>query len=484
MKLLYPEFLILLFAVLFLYRHDRKAKLLYLSLALMIAALSRPVLSKTVHETRSMGVEAVIALDLSYSMRATDIKPSRLEAAKETIRSVLREENANRYALYGFTTNALILSPPTNDHTLLDTALDAVEEENILTHGTSLQALLKHLAKRAFPVENLILFSDGGEERDLAALVKIAKDAGIRIIAVGMATRGGALLHDSYGKVLKDANNALVVTKRNPLLKPLGEQSGGGYIDYADPQSTAAALLQKLHEIAETSVFSHQEQSFTELFWIPLLAALLLFFFHFVQLPRKWLALLPFVTLTADASVLDWLHLQKAERYYAVGDYQKAGSELEKLSSRTLQLAFDKALLAYREKKYKKSLAILNTLETRDKALKFKILFLKGNSYARLKRYTKARSAYRQALILQRDPDVLYNLKTILGKRDQTQPKPPVYQKKKSDKAGFASKERKSDTQKEQATQGKGKREKVRRPLGYKAYELINKGYIDEKKPW
>ena len=484
MKLLYPEFLILLFAVLFLYRNDRKAKLLYLSLTLMIVALSRPVISKAVHEEKSQGIEAVIALDLSYSMRAADIKPSRFEAAKETIKALLKEDTGNRYALYGFTTNALILSPPTQDFRLLGTALDSVEEENILTHGTSLHALLKHLAKRTFPVENVILFTDGGEELDLSALLKIAKDAGMRIITVGMATRGGALLHDNYGKVLKDADNALVVTKRNPLLKPLGEKSGGGYLAYEGSRNTASEIRKKLASVAEKSVFSHQEQSFTELFWIPLLVALFLFFFHFVRFPKKWLALIPFITLSGDASVLDWMHLQKAETYYAKGSYKEAGSELEKVSSQTLQLAFDKALLVYKMQKYKKSLAILNGLETTDKALKFKILFLKGNNYARLKQYTKARSAYQQALILRKDPDLLYNFKTILGKKDQKQPKPPVYQKKQSDKEGFASKDTKSNKQKQKATQGKGKRQKVSRPLGYKAYELINKGYIDEKKPW
>ncbi len=484
MKLLYPEFLILLFAVLFLYRTNRRAKLLYLSLSLMIIALSRPVISKAVHEEKSRGIEAVIALDLSYSMRATDIKPSRLEAAKETIKALLEKDIGNRYALYGFTTNALILSPPTQDFALLNAALDSVEEENILTHGTSLYALLKHLAKRAFPVENVILFTDGGEERDISALLKIAKDAGMRIITVGMATKGGALLHDSYGKVLKDTDNALVVTKLNPLLKPLGEKSGGGYLLYTDSQSSAAALLQKLDAISGKSVFSHQERSYTELFWIPLLVALFLLFFHFVRFPKKWLALIPFITLSGDASVLDWMHLQKAKVYYEKGVYAEADSELDKVSVQTLQLAFDKALLAYKMRKYKKSLAILNGLETTDKALKFKILFLKGNNYARLKQYTKARSAYQQALILQKDPDLLYNLKTILGKRDQKQPKPPVYQKKQSDKEGFASKDTKSNKQKQKATQGKGKRRKVSRPLGYKAYELINKGYIDEKKPW
>ncbi len=484
MKLLYPEFLILLFGLFFLYRINPKPKKLYLALLLMIVALSRPVMTKALHEEKSEGVEAVIALDLSYSMRASDIAPSRLEAAKESIKKLFRQNLSNRYALYGFTTNALILSPPTQDYTLLEAALDSIQEENILTHGTSLQNLLKKLAKRQVPVKNVVIFTDGGEEKDLDGLLQIAQNAGMRLIIIGMATERGTLLRDSYGKVLKDKAGELVVTRLNPLLKPLAAKSGGWYLSYETSETTAQKIAQRLDSVAGKSLFSHKEQQYRDFFWIPLLAALGLFFFYFVEIPKRWLALLPFVALSSDASLLDWFYLYEAKSAFAEGRYARTYDALEHVSAKTLQLAYDEALAAYKMRRFKKALAILDSLETTNADLKFKILFLRGNAQVRLKQYSKAREAYQQALILKRDPDVLFNLKAILGKQDYHQHKPPGYKKKETQKDGVASRQKKRQKQKKKGSEGKGKHQKASRPLGYKAYELINKGYIDEKKPW
>ncbi|HHD77821.1 MAG TPA: VWA domain-containing protein, partial [Campylobacteraceae bacterium] len=293
MTLLYPKVLILLLAALYLYRLQPSQKRLPLVLALMIVALSRPVVFKTAHEKKMEATEAVIALDLSWSMRAGDIVPSRLEAAKRAIKKVISESPQNRYALFGFTTNPLILSPYTSDTRLLAEAIDAVEAENILTKGTSIEKLLRYLAKQKIPVTNLILFTDGGEERDAAALAEIAKKAGIKIIVVGVASRHGAMLRDSFGKTLKNEEGALVVSRLNPMLPKLASLSGGLFVPFTTPDETAHAVLEALDEIAQKSRFSQSEAGYKELFWIPLLAALLLFLFHFVEIPRKIWLLLP-----------------------------------------------------------------------------------------------------------------------------------------------------------------------------------------------
>lgn len=484
MTLLYPEFAILFFALLFLWLKNPKPKALYIALSLMIVALMRPVLKEQRQQQRVEGTEAIIALDLSYSMRADDIKPSRLEAAKDTIKQMVQKRASNRYALYGFTTNALILSPPTSDYRLLQNALDAIEEENILTHGTSLRALLETVAKRIFPIRNLIIFSDGGEEKDLSALLQLAKKGNIRIIAVGMATRRGAMLHDSYGKVLKDAEGALVISRLNPILKAVAEQSGGLYIDFRGVDATAAAVLDALDRVAETETFQKEDITYRELYRFPLFLALGLILFNFVSVPKRWLLLVPFLASQTDASLLQWYYIDRAEQAYKEGAFQQSADLLERLEEKSVASEFDRALALYRLQKYKSTLHVLEQLHTANPELKFKILFLKGNALAKTGQYEKARKAYMQALILKRDPDLLANMKLILGKKSLKQPKPPVYQKKDSKKEGFATQNRKPKSRKQQSSKGKGKRKKVSRPLGYKAYELINKGYIDEKEPW
>ncbi len=485
MTLLYPQALILLVAAFYLYRLQPEQKRLPLVLALMIVALSRPVIFKTERNKSMEATEAVIALDLSRSMRADDIRPSRLEAAKEAIKKLIAESPQNRYALFGFTINPLILSPYTSDTRLLAEAVDAIEAENILTKGTSIKKLLRYLARQKIPVKNLILFSDGGEERDAEALAEIAKKAGIRIIAVGVASHKGAMLKDSYGKTLKMSDGALVVSRLNPLLPKLSEMSGGRYVPFTTPEETAHEVSQVLDEIAEKSRFSQREAGYEELYWIPLLIALILFFFHFTEIPRKIWLLLPFIAQSGDAYMLDWYYIHKARSAWQRHDYPQTVNALQHVSHKTIASEFDRALALYRQQKYRDSVAVLVKLHTRDPQLKQQILFLLGNCYVRMKRYEKASAAYQQALLLGYDERILQNLTAILGKKSHKVRKPPAFKKKKGNQKGVAANagKKRQKKSKEQHQSGRVKRDK-KRVLGYKAYELINKGYIDEKKPW
>ncbi len=484
MTLLYPYMLLLLAAPLYLYRLDSSQKRMPIVLALMIVALSRPAVMRHEHSKAMEATEAVIALDLSYSMRADDIVPSRLEAAKATIKKLIASTPQNRYALFGFTTNPLILAPYTSDGLLLEEAIDAIDADNILTKGTSLLKLLRYLGKAKIPVKNLILFTDGGDAHEVDALVRAAKNAGIRIIAVGMATCRGAMLKDSYGKSLKDSSGALVVTRLNPILPRLARESGGLFIPWRSISETASDVAAALEAIAEKARFSQREAGYLELYWIPLLAALLLFFVTFVKVPRKLLLLLPFIAQSGEAFWLDWYHIDRAHSAYARGAYEEAAEAFSAVRHKTIQSEFNRALLLYREGKYRETITLLERLKTRDPVLKEKILFLLGNALVRTKRYSRAAAVYQQALALKEDAAVLHNLQLILGKKEQKKRKPPVFKKKHGKKRGVATAAQKPKSQTKTA-QGRVKEApKKRRILGYKAYELINKGYIDEKRPW
>ena len=487
MTLLFPEALILLLGVTLLLLRRSVPWRLALVLALMIIALSRPAAERQAVEKRMEGVAAVIALDLSYSMQAKDIVPSRFQAAKKTIAKLVAQTPQNRYALFGFTTNALILSPFTRDSQLLESALEAIEVKNILTRGTSLHNLLQTLAKRSFPVHTVVLFTDGGEEQDLDALLQIVRKAGIRIVAVGMGTNHGTLLKDRSGETLRDEKGRLVVARLNPLLAPLAEKSSGRYLSFEGSDTTAGRVAEALDEIALKERYSKREAGYRDYFWIPLLAALILFLFHFITLPKKWLLLLPFLGSSADAAFLDWYHIRQMEHAWQQGDFQTALHAIDRLSHPTLQSEFDKALVLYRQKKYKRAAAVLEPLRSRHRRMKYRILFLLGNSYARQGAYEKAARKWRQALALYPDDAALrHNLLLILGKKSDQQPKPPAFRKEKSHQQSFASKQKKRQ-QKKGDKEGKNvqkRAEKRQRRLGYKAYEMINKGYIDEKRPW
>ena len=104
----------------------------------------------------------MIALDLSYSMQATDIEPTRFEAAKELVKELIQKRVHERFAMLGFTTNAIILSPLSSDAELLGHQLDLIRPELVMTKGTNMASVLELSTKLSqVKAKNLIIVGDG-----------------------------------------------------------------------------------------------------------------------------------------------------------------------------------------------------------------------------------------------------------------------------------------------------------------------------------
>ncbi len=492
MTFLYPQFLILFLVLFWIGRKKSKYWILYLSFSLMIVALMRPVISgQKVDETLN-AKEIIIALDVSYSMRADDIKPSRLDKAKVLIEQILVHNKNNKYSLFAFTTNPLILSPSTTDHKLLLSALHSLKIDNILTHGTNFKTLFSRISKMQIPLKNLLLFTDGGD----FLIQDVPKD--LRIFAVGLASSKGSTLMDSYGKKIKDSNGNLVISRLNPNLKTLAEKSGGSFMRYDEVDVSLDFVDQSL-KTQRTKV------GYLELFWIPLILALVLFLFSFISIPKKFLALIPFLTLHADAGLLDWYHISQAQKSYHKGFYKKAIKNFEKIEYITMQSQMNLANSYYQVGNFKKAKSLYALLSSSNVKLKKVILYKLGNCNTKLKKYDQARSYYQKALVFGNDKDIVYNLKLIATKKQKQRRDFPAFkcedkakedtpqgskkQKsvskggKKSTKTGMGTKSS-GQSSKTKSSSKKIQNSKLTRPMGFKAYELINKGYISEKNPW
>ncbi len=463
MSILYPQVFILLFALLWIVKQgSKKSKILYLSLALLILALSRPVLPQVKQDAALEGKEFIIALDVSYSMHAKDVTPNRLAKAKEIIRQILKSNPNDRFTLFAFTTNPLILCPSTSDHQLLILALNSLKVDNILTHGTSLQKLFDHIHAMALPEKNLILLSDGGEE-------KTANTYDINLISIAMASKKGSTLQDPYNRQVKDKKGHLIISRQNPLLKEISNK----YF-YHDSMDFSLAFVK------QATLSQKENLSYYELFWIPLLVALTLFLFFFIKIPKKVLALLPFLALHTEAGLLDWYYIEKANNNYHDKAYKEAVEHYEKVEHKTIQSQMNIANAYYQAGAYTKAKTVYKTLKSTNPRLKKRILFKLGNCAAKLEDYESAKGYYLESLAFGKDEDILYNLKQIAGKKRED--KAPTKsgnekEKVKSSKSEGASKNaKKGDNASDSST--------LSQPLGFKAYELINKGYIDEKKPW
>ncbi len=183
MSFLYPFAFVLLLPLYFLYKKhyvshkytQREKRFLFLALAFIFIALTRPVIPNALNKQKFDAQDFIVAIDASYSMQAKDLLPSRYEVAKESLKQIIQALPKNRFSIFAFTSNAILISPPTTDTAISIMALEALEPQYILTKGTSLLALLKTISKTSFKQKSLIIFSDGGEDKYLDALLTLVK---------------------------------------------------------------------------------------------------------------------------------------------------------------------------------------------------------------------------------------------------------------------------------------------------------------------
>ena len=491
---------------------SRSIKLLFFSLIFMIFAIARPALQNTLQKQKFSSQDYIIALDASYSMQADDIKPTRYIAAKKAIQKLLKMRPKDRFTLFVFTSNALLISPPTTDTALSMLALNAINPEYILTKSTNLSNLFTTVAKLPMQVKKLIVFSDGGDGHNLQKLQTISKYSSIKPYLVATATKkGAALKKDNH--FIKDAHFSLVISKINPSFKELANRTKGKYYEL-NSLDIIDTLAKDLEEDAKTEL-NIEVKTYKELYYIPLSIAVVLFFLAVTKFGALF-GILSFLLISpphSDAFFLDFYHLHKAKEFQKAKLYKKALTEYQALTP-SVQSYYNIATLYYQIGENRDALKYYTQIQTTDPKLKQAILYNMGNCSARIKKYERSKRFYRQALAFGKDNDALYNL-TLLKKLHPKKvtdvsammPKEQSYQEAKNHQK--TSKEEKnsnnsssrsgSNQQSQESSHGSGSQKKKKRQalkhsqtknkstnykLGYKAYEKINKGYSNEKEPW
>ncbi len=520
MTLLYPWVLFLLLPLFLLYKNSstteksykkRQKRLFYLALFSILLALSRPVVIKSFNEQKFDADNFIVALDASYSMQADDLTPSRYAVAKQNIQKVIKSLNGDRFSLFAFTTNTILISPPTTDTAISMQALNSLEPKYILTKGTSLLTLFETIAKISSERKKLLIFSDGGEDYDLESLIKICKKNTIipYIVATG-STKGTVLKKDA--KTLKDNSGNLVISRINPILKPLALQCEGEYYELSSSSDISRSLIADIKTDIETKETKAKVISHTELFIYPLFIALILFFMAATKIHQLYLLMpLLFISRETHASTLfDFYYLKEAKQSFKSKQFDKSADAFLKISP-SIASYYNTAVAYYKAKKYKKAIELFRKIESTNPQIKQKIYYNLGNCAVKLKRYDRAKIYYQKALGLGKDKDARANLFKLYQLQlkegidiSDMLPKNEVKKKRAVGKKKDAKKERsKSSSSSSNANQknsqksaGSGansskkkkskakKTDKEKYKIGYKAYELINKGYTNEQHPW
>jgi Ca-activated chloride channel family protein len=218
------------------FRQNFKAVFIVLAVFFMILALTQPKWGYEWKELTQEGVDIVVALDVSTSMLAEDIKPNRLSRAKRKISDLLDMLDGDRIGLVAFAGTAFIQCPLTLDYSAAKLFLDATDTELISAQGTALaDAIRKSVA--AFRAEEdkskaVILITDGeNHSGDPLKVAQWAADQGVRIFTIGIGDDSGAPIPDSVGGFKKDAGGEIVLTRLDEtILQQIALKTGGTYV--------------------------------------------------------------------------------------------------------------------------------------------------------------------------------------------------------------------------------------------------------------
>ncbi|MFM8808904.1 MAG: VWA domain-containing protein, partial [Chthoniobacterales bacterium] len=250
------------------------------ALGLLVAALAGPRLGYDTLEVPHRGRDVIIAVDVSRSMLATDVVPTRLDRAKLLAEDLIGELGSDRIGLVAFAGSAFLQAPLTLDHGAVLTALDELDTNVIPKGGTNLAAAIA-AAEDAFGKAEgfsraVVIISDGEElSEDGLATAKEAAAQGIRIFTVGVGSPEGAEIPDGEGEFVRDPSTRKIVNSKldEVRMKEIAEATGGFYTRLDD---NAAMLIstEGIGKMEEADITANSSRRPIERYQWPLGAAI------------------------------------------------------------------------------------------------------------------------------------------------------------------------------------------------------------------
>jgi Ca-activated chloride channel family protein len=266
------------------------------ALGLLVASVARPVRTKTTVKKSTEGVDIVLVLDVSESMDAEDLDPTRIIAAKQVIRQFINQRPNDRIGLVVFGGESVMKSPLTRDFDFLLTQVDEVKLRELkqgTAIGLGITNGISRLRKSQSKNKILILLTDGdsnvGAVNPMTA-AKLAAQEGIRIYTIGIGKQDRVVVpiygFDSRGR--KTHLVAQVPSYLNPkLLEEMSELTGGkSYM--ARDTGMLSRILQEIDKLEKTKVLLTAHTELEELFLYPALAALLLLTVSYLLLETRF----------------------------------------------------------------------------------------------------------------------------------------------------------------------------------------------------
>jgi Ca-activated chloride channel family protein len=266
--------------------------LMLFAFAMIILGLANPQIGSRLENIERKGIDIVIAIDVSNSMLAQDIKPNRLLRSRQAISKLVDDLQNDRIGIVVFAGNAYTQLPITTDYAAAKLFLSTINTDIVPTQGTAIAEAIE-LAANAFDENEhekaIIIITDGEDhEGDAILAAKNAQEKGIRVYTIGMGLPEGAPIpvYDKYGNqngFKKDLKQNTVITKLNEdMLKQIAGAGNGEYVRANNSQAGLDIIFDEINKLEKTEfesrVFSDYEDRFQYLLAIAIIILILEFY--------------------------------------------------------------------------------------------------------------------------------------------------------------------------------------------------------------
>jgi Ca-activated chloride channel family protein len=278
-----------------------RAALLVAGFGLLCLAGARPLEVARSRPAKARGIDVVVALDISKSMLAQDVRPSRLERAKAELGALVERLRGNRFALVAFAGAAFVQCPLTTDVDAAKLFMRALSPADMPVPGTSLSRALTQAievldrveAKTGARGKAIVLLTDGeGHDEDPLVEAKKAREKGIVIHTVGFGTAGGGPIpeYDEQGRWAgwkKDQGREVLSTLNVDLLRKIAEAAGGQFFHVGPGGAGMADLRGALESLSKGEMEADVLVEYTDRYEYFLFPAFLLFVAEAVLSDRR-----------------------------------------------------------------------------------------------------------------------------------------------------------------------------------------------------
>ena len=268
-----------------------------LAMAFLVIAIANPQFGTKLEEAKREGIDIMIALDVSNSMKAQDLAPNRLENAKQSIGRLINNLNDDRIGIIVFAGQSYVQLPITTDYSSAKLFLESISCDMIPTQGTAIGAAID-LAVESFDPKSpaakaIIVITDGeNHEDDAVKSAETAAEKGMTVHTIGMGSEAGVPLPlVSNGNIVgyrKDNEGNTVVSKLNTaLLKEIAAAGKGIFVQAGRSQSALSVVKDELNKMEKKEYASKRYTDYEGRFQFFLAAAIFLLISESLLSERK-----------------------------------------------------------------------------------------------------------------------------------------------------------------------------------------------------